>query len=992
MRIVIDLQGAQSTGSRNRGIGRYSLSLAQAIVRNRGQHDVIIALSSLFPDTIEPIREAFQSHLPSENIRVWQVKGPLSYIDPTNNWRREAAELVYEAFLASLNPSVVLVSSLFEGLIDDAVTSIGCLSHTTPTAVVLFDLIPFINRSPYLDNPRVAEWYEKKIEHLRRANQLISISESSRKEGIEHLKFSADNIFNISTAADSHFEVYSVSKEIQTSLCQQYGIKLPYLMYTGGIDHRKNIEGLIRAYASLPSAVRELHQLAIVCSIQQHDRERLEKLADQHGLSTNELVLTGYVPDADLLALYNLCKAFIFPSWHEGFGLPALEAMSCGRAVIGANTSSLPEVIGCEDAMFDPFDDFSIAKKIEQVLMDDSFRISLEKHALEQAKKFSWDLTAQSAISALEKLNAKNEAAKNIVLNHFKKPRLAYISPLPPERSGISDYSAELIPALAQYYDIEVVVSQTTVTSPWINHNCAIRSIEWFRVHSAEFDRVLYHFGNSSFHQHMFSLLDSIPGVVVLHDFFLSGILAHMELYSGEIGTWISALYAGHGYEAVEQFFKAKDSRDVMWKYPCNYEVLQKAQGVIVHSDVSRDLAKQWYGAEADKDWVQIPLLRPPCLIDSEARLNARNALGLKTNDVVVCSFGHIGSTKLNHRLLNAWHSSGLSKNLNHVLVFVGENDTGEYGKEMLAGIRTSEFASRIRITGWADANQFHQYLAAADVGVQLRSLSRGETSAAVLDCMNYGLPTIVNGNGSMAYLEDDSVWKLPDEFTDAELADALIKTCQDKFLRFDIGTRAQSIIHSRHSPVTCADQYYSAIERFKLKELTNVHSLIRSIVQLESFPVNNHEYINLAEDIDCSIYVPFSHRQLLLDISDFIPSAENTTGLDVISHFFKELLSYSSPECRIEPIYKKNDNSRYYYSRAFTLTMLGCPDDVLTDEPINCRSGDVLYRILKKNDEITYDSTTHPEFINVGVKFGHALINQDANFQKIIYSILQML
>ena len=119
MHIVIDMQGAQAS-NRNRGIGRYTLSLSQAIARNRGEHEVILALSGLFPDTIEPIRAAFDGLLPQENIRVWQAPGPVFNISNENDWRRRTAELVREAFLASLKPDIVLVSSLFEGLGDDA--------------------------------------------------------------------------------------------------------------------------------------------------------------------------------------------------------------------------------------------------------------------------------------------------------------------------------------------------------------------------------------------------------------------------------------------------------------------------------------------------------------------------------------------------------------------------------------------------------------------------------------------------------------------------------------------------------------------------------------------------------------------------------------------------------------------------------------------------------------------------------------------------------
>ena len=110
MRIVIDMQGAQ-TESRFRGIGRYTLSFAQAIVLNRGEHEIILALSGLFPDTIEPIRAAFDDLLPQENIRVWHAPGPVREGESGNDWRREVAELVREAFLASLHPDVVHLSA-----------------------------------------------------------------------------------------------------------------------------------------------------------------------------------------------------------------------------------------------------------------------------------------------------------------------------------------------------------------------------------------------------------------------------------------------------------------------------------------------------------------------------------------------------------------------------------------------------------------------------------------------------------------------------------------------------------------------------------------------------------------------------------------------------------------------------------------------------------------------------------------------------------------
>ncbi|MEI7993678.1 MAG: glycosyltransferase, partial [Methylococcaceae bacterium] len=570
MRIVIDMQGAQSTSSRMRGIGRYTLSLTQAIVRNRGSHEVFLALNGLFPDTIEPIRAAFDKLLPQENIRVWRAPAPVCSLSHENDWRRHAAVLVREAFLASLKPDIVVISSLFEGLEDDAVTSVGVLSNSVPTAVILYDLIPLIQRRPYLENPLVETWYENKLEHLRSADLLLAISESSRQEGIRYLGFSSEACVNISTAADPQFQPAQVGIEREAVVRERYGLLKPFVMYTGGIDHRKNIEGLIRAYALLPKPLRASHQLAIICSIQPSSRTALKTLAKEKGLKADELVLTGFVPEEDLLTLYNLCKTFIFPSWHEGFGLPALEAMSCGCSVIGANTSSLPEVIGRDDALFDPMNDTAIAEKLAQVLTDDVFRSELEQHGLEQAKRFSWNASARRAIAALEALHDKKSShlLTGVISTH--RPKLAYVSPLPPERSGISDYSAELLPELSRYYDIDVIVAQDSVSDPWIKANCTFRDVEWFRDHADRYERVLYHFGNSLFHQHMFSILEEVPGVVVLHDFFLSAVADQMDVTGYQSNFLSQTLYQSHGYVALKQRFQASDAAEVVWRYPCN--------------------------------------------------------------------------------------------------------------------------------------------------------------------------------------------------------------------------------------------------------------------------------------------------------------------------------------------------------------------------------------------------------------------------------------
>ena len=413
MRIVIDMQGAQ-TESRFRGIGRYTLSFSQGIVRNRGEHEVFLALSGLFPDTIEPIRAAFEGLLPQENIRVWYAPGPVREGEPANAWRREVAELIREAFLASLQPDVVHISSLFEGFVDDAVTSIGRFDQVTPVSVSLYDLIPLGNPEHYFKpNPAYEQYYLRKINYVRQAAGYLAISAFSREEGIDTLDMACESFFNVSTAIDGYFRPQTIAEPDASSFLEKYCITRAFVLYTGGSDERKNLPRLIEAYAVLPAKLRDHHQLVFAGKMPEGDIERFKHIASVAGMKSDELIFTGYVTDEELLQFYNLCQLYVFPSWHEGFGLPALEAMACGAPVIGASTSSLPEVIGLDEALFDPFDVSSISQKIAHALEDEAFRSRLREHGLRQAKLFSWDETARRAIAAWEALPSRPQSPSN---------------------------------------------------------------------------------------------------------------------------------------------------------------------------------------------------------------------------------------------------------------------------------------------------------------------------------------------------------------------------------------------------------------------------------------------------------------------------------------------------------------------------------------------------------------------------------------------------
>lgn len=414
MRIVIDLQGAQ-TESRFRGIGRYSLSLAQGIVRNRGEHEVYLVLNGMLRESIDSIRTAFMGLLPQSHIRVWYAEGPVSDGDPANAARRDIAQQIRQACIDDLKPDVVHVTSAVEGYIDDAVIGSPLLDTRAVVSATLYDLIPLVSPKQYLDsNPGYKKHYLDKVEAFKTYGLLLSISEFAKEEALSLLPLESANVVNVSTAADDVFRPMTLSAEERKALGKKFALQEKFVLYSGGADERKNLPQLIKAFAAIKSQVGDI-QLVFAGKMPEFYIDQYQALAEEQGLARNDLVFTGYITDAELVALYNACRVYVFPSWHEGFGLPPLEAMKCGAPVIGANTSSVPEVIGWEEATFDPFDIAAISEKLKQALVDDIFRAELATHGLQRAEHFSWDRTGKAAVEAFEQALAKVEQPTAVV-------------------------------------------------------------------------------------------------------------------------------------------------------------------------------------------------------------------------------------------------------------------------------------------------------------------------------------------------------------------------------------------------------------------------------------------------------------------------------------------------------------------------------------------------------------------------------------------------
>lgn len=408
MRLVIDLQGAQ-TGSRWRGIGRYTLALALTIAKNSSEHEIIIVLNDAFPETVLPLRRAFEALLPTDNIRVWSAPCSLVGADREITKRRHFAEALYESFLVSLEPDVILISSLFEGLDDGFVATVKATDFNIPTAVICYDFIPLHDPDRYLSTNRFwHDLYMERFEALGRADLLLAISDYTAREADERLPKARRDIANISAACSEMFQPSTMPLAERVSLRARVSIDRAFIMTSGGVDPHKNLRTLFQAFATLPAETRSAHQIVLAGNTNEDHRRELLRQAGDAGMRSGELIFTGFISDDELVALYTDAALLVFPSLDEGFGLPPLEAMSCGTPAIGSNVSSIPEVIGLDAALFDPYDAAALAELMQRSLSDEIFRAELLENAQRQANCFSWDATAGKALKALEALHAQS--------------------------------------------------------------------------------------------------------------------------------------------------------------------------------------------------------------------------------------------------------------------------------------------------------------------------------------------------------------------------------------------------------------------------------------------------------------------------------------------------------------------------------------------------------------------------------------------------------
>ncbi|NNF55475.1 MAG: glycosyltransferase [Acidimicrobiales bacterium] len=740
MTVVYDLLGVQSKEHGERGIARYVLSLALAIEElDPSAIDVYLVREYLpIPGVMEPL------------IRSGKVR---TFRDMQSNPPKSG---------------VFVVASPYElGEPLDSILPDWARDGHWQRAGILYDLIPMIFPEIYLTD-LWSKRYRARTNTVANLDHLFAISEASKADGVRLLNKTPESITVIGAGADTRF---APPQEPQADVLSELQRRLPdlresYLLFPSGIEWRKNLIRMFDAYSQLPADMRAEHQLVMVCRTNSAEQEMLEHETSTRGIQ-NDFLATGFVDDADLVRLYQAAGLVIFPSLYEGFGLPVLEARACGAPAICSDSSSLKEVQPDPTARFDPTDVDEMTAVLQRTLGNPD---ELKRLQDAEMPPFTWKWGAERTLPVLAEL-ARRSSTRGMT-----KPRLAIVSPLPPQRSGIATYTYRLCAHLANEVDVTVLVDDETfaLEAPDGVRIAKVKELLALERMDGRFDEVIYFMGNSHFHVAALEMLRQRPGAVLMHDVRMTGLyeseyyLAGDRLPQGTVGGLLHQLYPSR-------------YRDVLYKQDIISPTVADRFGITLTREIAAHATRVFTHSQFAADSIMldsgvVPEVLFPIPVHTAHSINgAPKGAG---HPPVISTFGKVDPVKQPFLLIEAF-AHVRQQFPNAQLVFVGDHDEQQEAA-LLAAIERGGVGDAVEITGHLSDAEYEAAIAATSIAVQLRAFTNGESSAAAADLIGSGVPVVVSQLGAMAELPEDVVVHVEQHATAAELAELLVKLLGD--------------------------------------------------------------------------------------------------------------------------------------------------------------------------------------------------------------------
>jgi glycosyltransferase involved in cell wall biosynthesis len=770
MKVAIDIQAIQGWSSKGRGIGRYIVDFVDAML-DRDDVEVILLTSPRRPITAEVLEMATRARVMSVADDHWE-----SDID----WYIISSPFEFDLSIDDLWPKRI--------------------RGRARTAAIAYDLIPLRYSDQYLVETHHAISYKARLDLLASVDLLFAISEATANDYREYF--------------GSHPPVATVGTGVPSAFTRDHSLEVDpfdeipalrsgFIMYTGGGDPRKNVTSLIAAYGTLPTHIREVHQLVLVYRLTEHERTLLREQCEQLGI-TEDVLVTGYISDDILRALYGATELFVFPSLYEGFGLPIVEASLNGAPVIASDSSSMVELIRDEKLRFDPTRESEIATAIMQALE----RNDLEDVAAAQrsyiASKFTWQNVAGAAVEAMHRLGMRKTgtAPRPDTL----RPRIALVGPLPPQQSGVADYTWRLLPYLAQDVDVVCVVeadARAGVPEP-PDGVSVITAHEFEKMRRTEsFDETIIVMGNSTYHHYCWDLLNVMSAVVLAHELRFTGLFQSYGSLRGYGHTYFRDLLA-HEYSGVDpsldltQYLESDIAADL--GIHLVGPIIDRAKKFLTTSDYAEHVAQLIRPTRAD-DITSVGYGHPVSTLPIHVE---------RSTSPIMASIGVQFPTK---RTLDLVRALAIVRKTYHdaTLRLVGPIDDW-YRTDVEDVARELGVSEAVSILGHVPRQDLQRELETSSLAIQLRATSNSEVSGAIADCMVAGTPVITTSIGAQTELAGAGVQLLSPAATPADIAQTVVSILQDESRQKDMSASGRNWATER-GPMRAARELLSALD-----------------------------------------------------------------------------------------------------------------------------------------------------------------------------------
>jgi len=934
IRVVFDLQALQDDWSGTAGVGAVIGDLAVFLARDPGL-ELHVVLSDRWPERTLRLRARLRDSLPQERIHVASLPTDLLR-QPPDDERAELADLVWLQFVLGFQPDVVLMAGASRAASGGTVTGLSQLARLPASIVVIDDLVHMAGAST--SDAARRDWARAQLVKARAATKAVCLTEAAGRLMAEVDRELAGVVSVLGVDLDND-GIGGLSPEPGSRDPLTTGSRCPVLVELGGGSRpQKMLQATLAGIAALPTDLYASYEFVVIGRAEDDTwlMEQLRQVDSAEGAVVNPIVEPDSVKRSELL---RQAVAVVFPLDEPGFGLRKTEALRLGTRPIGVPPGLEASGVGGGG------DERAVGQRwaaaVEQGLQLP--RLESQERQRDQCGGL-WEV-ATSALSSIvvdvarTKTPTKARSARPI---GAKRPRLALVSPFPPDPTGIADCVSELVPALAKHYTIDVIRPGGDKQVQVARGVEAFRDPATFQRQADAYDRVVYQIGNSGSHCYQVELLKRVPGLAVLHEVDLKGLWwAYCD--SGRNKTEFERrIYRSDGYPGLSSWRRMPDP---IREPRMSLEIIDAAVSVIVQSKMAVQLAERAYGKGATEGWVVVPLPRMIPANVSQRRGEARRRLGLGGHELLIASFGHVGSTKRTGTFIRALEQLPRALQASTLVTIVGGVANSGEGQRLSRAVADAVSRGwRIELVGYAPRELYETYLAACDIAVQLRAESIGEVSATVLDAMAWGKAVLVNEIGWTAELPRAAAALVGSSADVEEVAATLKKLLVDEQLRASLGQQGQALVREAHDPGRVAEAYRGAIEATWEGQVDcKSASTIRSIgSRAGSAGLSLSERVAIAQSLAANEAV--LQNRLLVDVSVCAQADYGTGAQRVVRALTTELIRahHQWPEWRVEPVVERERRLRR--AQRFTAKLLEIEGDWAADPLDGPRRGDVYF------------------------------------------------